>query len=59
MHFGSVDVFFIAQWSPACFDHSRGHLQGGDNKNTDIIKMCLKHCTVSEFCFLCLSFRAS
>jgi len=39
---------FIAQWSPTCFGQSRGHLQGGDNKNTDTIKMCLNHTTVSE-----------
>jgi len=27
---------FIAQWSPTCFGHSRGHRQGGKNKNTNI-----------------------
>ena len=31
---------FIARWSPTCFDHSCGHFQGDDDKNTNIIKMC-------------------
>ena len=36
----------IAQWSPTCFGHLRGHLEGAENKNTDTIKMCLDHFTV-------------
>jgi len=36
---------FIAQWSPKCFGHSRGHLQGGENKNKKIIKMSLNYFT--------------
>jgi len=34
---------FIAQWSPIYFGHSRAHLQGGENKNTKIIKMGINH----------------
>ena len=34
----------IVQWSPACFGHSSCHLQGGENKNTNII-MCLNDST--------------
>jgi len=34
-----------------CFGHSCGHLQGGENKNTNIIKMCLNQSTV-RFCIL-------
>jgi hypothetical protein len=37
---------FIAQWSPTCFSHPFGHLQGGENKNMNVIKMCLNHATV-------------
>jgi len=37
---------FIAFWSPACFGHSCGHLQGGENNNTNTIKMGRNHSTV-------------
>ena len=37
---------FIAQWSPKCFGHSCGHLQGGENKNTNIIILCPNHSTI-------------
>ena len=36
---------FIAQWPPTCFDLSCGHLQGGENMNTNINQMCLNHST--------------
>ena len=36
----------ISSWSPTCFGHSCGHLQGGENKNTDIFKICLNHSRV-------------
>ena len=39
---------FIAQLSPTCFGHSCGHFQGGENKNANIIKMCLNHSTVEK-----------
>jgi len=38
----------IAQWSPICFGYSCSHLQGGENENTDIIRTCLHHSTVSK-----------
>jgi len=31
---------FIALWSPICFGHTYGDLQGGENNNTDGIEMC-------------------
>jgi len=33
---------FIVLRSSTCFGHSCGHLQGAENKNTDIIKICRK-----------------
>jgi hypothetical protein len=29
---------FIAWWSPTCFGHQRGHLQGGENRNTNTVE---------------------
>jgi len=37
---------FIAQWSPTCFDHSCGHFQGEEDKNTNVMKMYLYQSTV-------------
>ena len=34
---------YIAWWSVTRFGHSCDHLQGGENKNINIIKMCLNH----------------
>jgi hypothetical protein len=45
MHFGLVDVnsfHTIQQHVSAIWDH----LQGGENKNMDIIKTCINHLTV-------------
>jgi len=33
---------FIVLRSPTCFGHLCGHLQGAENKNTDVIKIYLK-----------------
>jgi len=34
---------FIAQWSPTCFGSSCGHLQGGENKDTNCSRTFLVH----------------
>jgi hypothetical protein len=39
---------FIAVWSPTCFGHTYGDLQGGESKNTDIIKICQNLFTGTE-----------
>jgi hypothetical protein len=40
---------FIAFWLPTCFGHSYSHLQGGENKITSIIKMCINHSTFEKW----------
>jgi len=37
---------FIVWWSPTCFGYSRGRLQGGENRNSNIMKMCPNHSRV-------------
>ena len=49
--FGFYRSNFNALWSPTCFGRPCGNLQGGDNKNTDIIKMCLN--SLHDFKKLC------
>ena len=40
MHFGLMDLTLLHSGS-TCFGYSCGHLQGGENKNININKMCL------------------
>jgi len=37
---------FTALWSHKYFGHPCDHLQSGDNKNANITKMSLNHCTL-------------
>ena len=47
---------FAAQWSPTCFGHSCGHLQGGKNTNTNIAIICLnKAITYLYIAIMCLN----
>ena len=41
-----MDAILLHSDSPTCFGHSCGHLQGGENRNVSVIKMCLNHSTV-------------
>jgi len=49
----------IVLWSPTCFGYSCGHLQGGQKKNTHVIKMCINHSTVWKSYIACYSFPPS
>jgi hypothetical protein len=49
----------IVLWSPTCFGYSCGHLQGGQEKNTHVIKMFLNHSTVWKWYITCYSFPPS
>jgi len=43
-----ICMYFITLQSPACFGHSCGHLQGGDDKNTNTTIMCQNHSTTKN-----------
>jgi len=48
-----MDVILLYIWSPTCFDHACDHLQGGENKNTNVIKMCLNYFTFEKSYIFC------
>jgi len=55
MHF-DLWCNFVAYWSPTCFGLSCGHLQGGENTNTNIAIICLnKAITYLNIAIMCLN----
>ena len=48
MHFGFMDVILLHSGHHPEDGHSCCYLQGGENKHTNIIKMCLNNSTVKN-----------